>query len=194
MRISGECAMHQLHWNPLDSNSREDTAVVGCKYARYVAQDFWRTKNILLLSTGLSWQCGNGTYNTMRQVHHILGHSVFVDTGNTIIRVWRQGRYVAQVRYGCFILPPESRYLWERRAPHASSTSRKRQKLLVAASTTSTRILLFLLLPCQATLPADVNLFTSFVYYDPAATGWQTVKQEAEPRSLGRWAENIDRR
>ena len=66
--------------------------------------------------------------------------------------------------------------------------------LLVATSTTSTRILLFLLLPCQATLPADVNLFTSFVYYDPAATGWQTVKQEAEPRSLGRWAENIDRR
>jgi hypothetical protein len=104
--------MHQLHWNPLDSNSREDSAVVGCKYARYVAQDFWRKKRYYVAQV-----CPGSVemeHNTMRQVHHILDLSVFVDMGNTIIRVWRQGRYVAQVRYGCFILPPESRYLWER--------------------------------------------------------------------------------
>lgn len=131
-------------------------------------------------------------HNTMRQVHHILDLSVFVDMGNTIIRVWRQGRYVAQVRYGCFHSAAWIQILVGKMAPHECSTNRKRQKLLVVTPTTSTRMLLLLLLPCQAALPADVNLFTlcckknpflltcsqkktflltSFVYYDPAATG-----------------------
>ena len=98
MRISGECAMHQLHWNPLDSNSREDSAVQQLVANMPDTQHriFEERKRYYVAQV-----CPGSVemeHNTMRQVHHILDLSVFVDMGNTIIRVWRQGRYVVKSR------------------------------------------------------------------------------------------------
>lgn len=137
---------------------------------RYVAQNSPRRRRYAAqqVCPGSVCVCVEMEQNTSRsgQVHHILHwilQYVFVDLGNTRcgIKAGRNGIWFVLDASYCRLNPDT----WERRAHHMHATQvrPKGGQMLFGGHMhhTSTRILvvLSLLFPCQAALPADVNLF-----------------------------------